>query len=191
MLRKQLLATLFVLVAALAVAAQQQQPAPPANFTEAMDRQLTNAERTVVGAADAMPADKYDFAPPTSMGDFKGVRTFAQQARHIATANYAFAAALLGEKPPVDLSSKDPNGPEIKGKDAILKNLKDSYAYAHKAIAKLNDQNKLELIDGPFGSKMTRFGMSNLLIWHPYDHYGQMVVYLRMNGIIPPASRQQ
>ena len=151
-----------------------------------------NVEKGIIGAADAMPADKYDFAPPTSMGDFKGVRTFAQQVRHIATANYMFGSTLLGEKPPVDLSSKDPNGPEIKGgKDAIMKYLKDSYAYAHKAMAKINDQNKLEVIEGPFGGKITRFGTANILVWHPYDHYGQMVVYLRMNGIVPPASRQQ
>jgi len=192
MKRNQLIAVVLFVVLGIAAAAAQQPSAPPANFTEAMDRQLTNAERTVVGAADAMPADKYDFAPPTSMGDFKGVRTFAQQVRHIATANYAFGSALLGEKPPVDLSSKDPNGPEIKGgKDAIMKYLRDSYSYAHKAIAKINDQNKLDLIDGPFGGKSTRFGTANILVWHPYDHYGQMVVYLRMNGIVPPASRQQ
>ena len=192
MKRYQPIALLLFAVLAITAAVAQQPSAPPATFTEAMERQLMNVEKGIIGAADAMPADKYDFAPPTSMGDFKGVRTFAQQVRHIATANYMFGSTLLGEKPPVDLSSKDPNGPEIKGgKDAIMKYLKDSYAYAHKAMAKINDQNKLEVIEGPFGGKITRFGTANILVWHPYDHYGQMVVYLRMNGIVPPASRQQ
>jgi hypothetical protein len=99
-------------------------------------------------------------------------------------------AALLGEKPPIDL--KGENGPDdIKTKDQIVKFVKDSFAYTHKSLATLNDKNAVEMIDGPFGDKGSRLSLANVTIWHSFDHYGQMVVYLRMNGIIPPASRQQ
>lgn len=192
MSRSKLVALALFLVLSVSFAvAQQKPPAPPATFSEALDRQITNAERGIIDAADAMPADKYDYAPPANLGEFKGVRTFAEQVRHIATANYLFGSVLLGEKAPVDLSSKNPNGPDtIKGKDQILKYLRDSYTYAHRAMTKVTDANKLELVDSPFGYKLTRFGIANILIWHPFDHYGQMAVYLRLNGIVPPASRQ-
>jgi uncharacterized damage-inducible protein DinB len=182
---------LFLVFSVYLTAAQQTPPAPPANLAEAFDRQIMNVEKTVVDAADAMPADKYDFAPSEKLGDFKGVRTFAEQVRHIATANYLFGSALLGEKPPFEADPKNVNGPDSnKTKEQIMKYLRDSYAVAHRAMTKINDTNKLELVQSPFGNKITRFGMSNILVWHPYDHYGQMAVYLRLNGIVPPASRQ-
>jgi uncharacterized damage-inducible protein DinB len=192
MFRFKLIAStlLFLVVVSLAVA-QQSPQTPPTNLAEAFDRQIMNVEKTVVDAADAMPADKYDFAPSEKLGDFKGVRTFAEQVRHIATANYLFGSALLGEKPPFPADPNNVNGPDTnKTKEQIMKYLRDSYAVAHRAMTKINDANKLEMVQSPFGNKITRFGMSNILVWHPYDHYGQMVVYLRLNGIVPPASRQ-
>jgi uncharacterized damage-inducible protein DinB len=168
----------------IGVSAAQQAPAkPPASVAEALDRQFSNLEKDFVPAAEAMPADKYDFAPTN--GEFKGVRTFAQEVKHVATTNYSVAAALLGEKAPIETSNE--NGPDdIKTKDQIVKLLRDSFAYTHKAIATLTDKNLLEPVNG----RGTHLGTANLAIWHSFDHYGQMVEYLRMNGIIPPASRQ-
>ena len=179
----------FLMLCAVGIAAaQQEKPAPPTNAGQVIDRQFSSMEKEFVPAAEAMPADKYDFAPTT--GEFKGVRTFALQAKHVAAVNYIIAAALLGEKPPVDLTGE--NGPDdMKSKDQIVKFLKDSFAYTHKAIATLNEKNYLEMIDGPFGDKSSRLGLASITIWHSFDHYGQMVEYLRMNGIVPPASRQQ
>jgi uncharacterized damage-inducible protein DinB len=135
-----------------------------------------------------MPAEKFDFAP--TKGEFKGVRTFALQARHVATVNYMIAAALLGEKAPVDVKSE--NGPDdLKTREQIVKYVKDSFAYTHKALATVNDKNALEMIDGPFGGKSSRLGLASSTLWHSFDHYGQMVEYVRMNGIVPPASRRQ
>lgn len=186
---KTALASFLILIATSALAQQPQ--APPATLAEAFDRQITNVEKNVIDAADAMPADKYDFAPSEKLGDFKDVRTFGEQVRHVATANYLFGSALAGEKLPADVSTKALNGPDtLKTKEQIMKYLRDSYAVAHRAMTKITDTNKLEMVESPFGNKITRFGMSNILVWHPYDHYGQMVVYLRMNGIVPPASRQ-
>jgi hypothetical protein len=138
-------------------------------------------------AADAMPEDKYSFAPTT--GEFKGVRTFAQQVKHVAAVNYLFGAAILNEKPPVDVGGE--SGPDsVKTKAQIMQFLKDSFAYLHKAVASINDKNGLDQVD-LFGMKFTRLGVGAFSTAHPFDHYGQMVEYLRMNGIIPPASRPQ
>jgi DinB family protein len=164
----------------------QDAPKPPANAGEVVDRQFKNLESEFVPLAEAMPADKYDFAP--TAGEFKGVRTFALQARHVATVNYMIGSALLGEKPPVDTKSEN-GSDDLKTKDQIVKYLKDSFVYVHKAINTINDKNVVEMIDGPFGSKASRIGLGSSAVWHGFDHYGQMVVYLRMNGLVPPASR--
>ncbi len=181
---------LFLITLLLCTTAFSQQPAPkpPANGGEVMDRQFSSLEHEFVPLVEAMPADKFDFAPTT--GEFKGVRTFAEQAKHVAAVNYIIAASLLGEKPPVNTNGE--KGPDdAKTKDQVLKFVKDSFVYSHKALATLNDKNLMEIFDGPFGGKSTRLGAASIFTWHSFDHYGQMVVYLRMNGIVPPASRQQ
>ena len=158
-------------------------------ISQVLDGNLKMIEGEFVPAADAMPEDKFGFAPTS--GEFKGVRTFGMQVKHVSAVNYMVAAAILGEKPPVELGGE--NGPDtIKTKADIIKFAKDSYAYAHKAIASITDDNALAQINSPFGNdKVTRLGMGTAFAWHGFDHYGQMVVYLRMNGIVPPASRPQ
>ncbi len=158
-------------------------------FGGTFDRSAKGMEQEIVPAAEAMPEDKFNFAP--SQGEFKGVRTFAQQVKHIAATNYMFAGAILGEKPPVELGSE--NGPDsMTSKADIVKFLKDSFVYLHKALNSLDESTALAEVPSPFGSnKTTKLRMATFAISHPWDHYGQMVVYLRMNGIIPPASRNQ
>ncbi len=160
----------------------------PETVTSVMDHRLTQAEKVFVGAAEAMPDEKFSFAP--SNGAFKGVRNFGQQIKHVAAVNYQFAAAMLEEKPPaVALSEEGPAG--MNGKAEILKFLNDSFEYTHKAFAAMNDKNAVAPIDNPFsGRPLTRLGVATLEVGHLFDHYGQMVEYLRMNGIVPPASRQ-
>lgn len=176
-------------VTANAQAAAQANPGQKPTFAMVFDRNLTNTEKEVVSAAEAMPDDKFNFAP--TQGEFKGVRTFAQQIKHIAAVNYMLAGGILGEKPPVEVKSE--NGPEnMTSKADIVKYLKDSFAYAHKAANSITEANVLEQIQSPFGpNKTTRLSLTIIMLSHPFDHYGQMVEYLRMNGIIPPASRGQ
>ncbi len=159
----------------------------PKTLTQVLDGTVKTIEGEFIPAAEAMPEDKYGFAPTN--GEFKGVRTFAQQVKHVAAVNYMIGAAILGEKSPVDLGGE--NGPDtIKSKADILKFAKDSFAYAHKAIATITAENSMGEIASPFGQgKVTRLGMGTVFAWHGFDHYGQMAEYLRMNGIIPPASR--
>jgi uncharacterized damage-inducible protein DinB len=139
-------------------------------------------------AAEAMPEDKFNFSPESLNipgDDYKGVRTFAMQVKHIAASNYAIWWRLTGEKFPDDF--KGGNGPEnLKTKADIIQFLKNSFALGHRAAATLTTENMLQT---PEGSKSTRLRLAVFGVEHAYDHYGQMVEYLRMNGIVPPASR--
>jgi DinB superfamily len=161
-------------------------PAP--SLGKIFDNQVRGVEGEVVSLAEAMPANLYNFAP--TQGEFKGVRTFSQQMTHIATVIYEVSAASLGEKSPVE-AGKDENGAtSIQGKDAVVKYLKDSFAYAHKAASVLTSANMLEMVQSPFGNNKTpRISMIATIASHTFDHYGQAVEYARMNNIIPPASR--
>ena len=158
-----------------------------ATTTSVLDGTVKTVESELVPAVEAMPEDKFGFAP--TGGEFKGVRTFAQQAKHVAAVNYIVGAAILGEKSPVDTGGE--KGPDsMTSKADIVKFLKDSFVYAHKAVASINEGNALGAIKNPFGEgPATRLGMGTVFAWHGFDHYGQMVVYLRMNAIVPPASR--
>ena len=171
------------------LARPQQKPAenqPPPTIASALNAEFGLVEREVVSAAEAMPEDKYSFSP--SGGEFKGVRTFAEQVKHIGAANNAFFALFNGEK--ADFMAAEHGPEDIKTKAQIVQYLKDSFAKGHKAIASLTAENSALLIqNAPFALVNTRLGIASFAAAHCLDHYGQMVVYLRMNGIVPPASR--
>jgi uncharacterized damage-inducible protein DinB len=157
---------------------------------QAQDELLNLFEHDFMGVAQAMPADKYGFAPTaatftTSQGaKYDGVRTFAQEISHVATANYYFASKILGEKMPVDPKSIE----SLTTKEELLKAAADSFAYAHRALATITPENAYATIDGVDGLH-TRSVVASFISAHGYDHYGQMVEYLRMNGIVPPGSK--
>jgi hypothetical protein len=168
----------------------QAAPAPPATFASLVDRQVSQYEKNVVDVAEAMPADKYDFTPASLNipgAAYKDVRTFATLIKHTATANFRFWTTLTGEKMPENI--KGPNGPdELKTKDQIVQFLKDSFAVGHRAAKTLTAENALEQVPFFRGTQARLFVASGAVI-HAADEYGQMVEYLRMNGIVPPASR--
>ena len=141
---------------------------------------LRGQQSDIVGVAEAMPADKYDFAPTT--GNFQGVRTFASQIKHVAQDNYHLFAGI-GPKPDIDVKAID----KLTGKDEIVKALKDSYSFGSQAIDTITAENAFMVVDAR-GS--TRAGLAAMALVHANDHYGQMVEYLRMNGLVPPASRR-
>ncbi len=170
--------------------AMQAKPDQKPTFAMVLDRSMSGVEREVISAAEAMPDDKFNFAP--TQGEFKGVRTFAQQVKHIAAVNYMLGAAILMEKPPLDLEGE--NGPaKFTSKADVIQFLKDSFTYLHKAMNSIDESNVLGQVPSPFdpNHKVSRLGLAIGAIGHPNDHYGQMVEYLRMNNIIPPASRPQ
>lgn len=182
---------LALMLPAVVAAQDQNKPEPTPTIASVLDNQVKTLEREFVPAAEAMPADKFNFAPSPSLGEFKESRTFSQQVSHVATVNYIVGAAILGEKPPIDTEGPHENGPaSLKTKDDIIKYLKDSFTYVHKAISTVTPQNAVDPVTLPWG-KGTRLGLASMTAWHGFDHYGQMVIYLRLNGIIPPASRPQ
>jgi len=165
---------------------QAQQDAP--TIASVVDRQVSGIEKQVTDAAEAMPEEKYNFSPEglnIAGSDYKGVRTFAQEVKHVAASNYALWSAVTGDKIPDDY--RGGNGPEnVKSKAEILKFLKDSFVMGHKAAGMLTTENMLQT---GVGIKWPRLHLATFGVAHAYDHYGQMVEYLRMNGIVPPASR--
>jgi uncharacterized damage-inducible protein DinB len=150
---------------------------------------LTRVEHLYIPLANIMPEDKYGFAPTS--GDFKGVRTFGEQLKHVGAANFLFASTILGEKPPKEVGENESGPASVKTKAEILEYVASSFAYVQKAVATIDEKNVVSPIKNPFGEgTSTRLAMTTLIVGHCFDHYGQMVEYLRMNGIVPPASQR-
>jgi hypothetical protein len=147
-------------------------------------------EHRLLAVAEAMPEEKYNFAP--TAGEFHGVRTFAEQLRHIAADNYMLGAGILLEKPPVDVGQQESGNTAYRSKAEIIAYLKGSFDYMRKASAAIDDAKAPiptpDISPWPVGTA-TRLGVAIEDTVHSWDHYGQLVEYLRMNGIVPPASR--
>ena len=172
--------------AALALSSVPMQAAETAR--QVFDKQLTAVEHEVMDVVETMPASKFDFVPAD--GAFKTVRTFGVQARHIAFCLNEVAVALLGE--PM-LPHPDQEGPRnVRSRDEIIRYLKDAFAHAHRALDSLTNDNLLEQIADPYveGLHTTRLDAADIFLSHTWDHYGQMVEYLRMNHLAPPGHQQ-
>lgn len=160
------------------------QVAPAATF----DALLGIPEKAMMGLVDAMPADKFNFAPspsifvPSQKTEYSGVRTFAELCTHVAQANYGLGSRIGGPKPDVDPASLG----KLTDKTQIVAALQASFVFVHKAIGTLTTANAFESVRGP----MTRASAAAFVAMHAYDEYGQMVEYLRMNGMVPPASQR-
>jgi DinB superfamily len=149
-----------------------------------LDKQLSATEGEVMAVVETMPANKFDFVP--THGAFTHTRTFGVQARHIAFCLNEVATALLGE--PM-LEHVDQEGPRnLTSKEDVVKYLKDAFVHAHKAIGTLTNENLLESIRDPYVEKLktTRLDAATIFLSHTWDHYGQIVEYLRMNNLVPP-----
>ncbi|HXT16200.1 MAG TPA: DinB family protein [Gemmatimonadaceae bacterium] len=158
-----------------------------ANFRLALDGSV---RRNIVSLAEAMPADKYGFAP--TVGEFSNVRTFGAQLMHLAATNFILAAAALGQAPPADAG--DEAGPDtVITKRQHIAYLERSFDALDSAIDAIGDR-RIPVRSSPIspfqGNTATRISLIAEAMIHGYDHYGQMVVYLRMNGLVPPASRR-
>jgi len=150
---------------------------------------LESVEKQIVSAAEAMPAVRYGFAPTD--GEFHGVRSFGQQVKHLAATNHILAVAALGQEAPADAG--DEAGPEtVRTKAEILAYLQSSFAYLGQAIDAIDEKNG-NVNSSPISplkkTETTRLALTAEALIHTFNHYGQMVEYLRMNGIVPPASR--
>jgi uncharacterized damage-inducible protein DinB len=182
--------TLFLFVIAGSwCAAQTPKPGAEITVSRVLVNSVTHVQRTLLPLAEAMPENKYGFTP--THGEFNGVRNFGQQLKHVAATNFIYASSILGEKPPADVGENEDGPASVKTKTEILKYVNDSFTYVQKAVATINAKNLVSPIKNPFGQgEATRLAIATLIIGHCNDHYGQMVEYVRMNGIVPPASQR-
>jgi uncharacterized damage-inducible protein DinB len=181
---KLTLAFSFTLV--FVAAAMGQQGEVPKNIADSIGGTLHWSEEQFAAAVEAMPENKYSFIP--SAGNFEGARSFGEQVKHVACANFAFFNEIEGKTPPELCEKGGPN--PAKGKAELVKYLKDSFEYGDRVLATINAQNALDRVEGRYGGPNTKLAIAVTAVWHVADHYGQIVEYLRMSGIVPPATQQ-
>ncbi len=158
----------------------------PKSIAESVSGTLQFAEGNFIGLAEAMPEDKYSYIP--TVGKFDGVRSFGEQVKHVACAQFAFFNEFEGKKPPEDCE-KGGHDP-AKTKAELIKYLKDSFDYSNRVLATLTANNALYRVEGRYAGPNTKLGISVVAVWHITDHYGQLVEYLRLNGIVPPMTQK-
>jgi uncharacterized damage-inducible protein DinB len=155
--------------------------APAANpVSDAIRSSWNEAKRNYSGSAKVMPEAKLGFKPVES------VRSFGEILAHVAGANYIFCAAARGEKSP---HSEDAFEKTAKTRAAIVKALDDSFAYCDAAYKALDDRKAGDMVAAPFGSGKS--ALAAVLMGnngHLQEHYGNLVTYLRINGLVPPSS---
>ena len=156
------------------------------SIAESVSGTLQFAEGNLIGVAEAMPEDKYSYIP--AGGNFDGVRSFGEQVKHVACAQFAFFNEFEGKKPPDDCE-KGGHDP-AKSKAELIKYLKDSFDYSNRVLAALTANNALDRVEGRYAGPNTKLGISVIAVWHLTDHYGQLVEYLRLNGIVPPMTQK-
>ena len=183
----RLLSFVMFMVAAVPSVTVAQSSAPAqskSGAAEVLLELIAMTEKQITGIATEMPADKYGFAPTN--GAFRGVRDFGEQIKHAAAVHHLVAVTLLGEPATSDMA--DERGPDsVKTKDEVLRYLRESFVALRRAVVTITEQNAFESFKGPFGSEFnTRVGLVGVAVTHTSNHYGQVVEYLRMNGLTPP-----
>jgi len=158
----------------------------PKSIAESVSRNLKYAEADFLSIAEAMPEDNYSFVP--TAGKFEGVRSFAEQVKHVACAQFAFFNEFESKKPPDDCEKGGQDRARTKAE--LIKYLKESFDYGNRVLAGLNEKNALDPVEGRYAGPNTKLGISVVAVWHVTDHYGQIVEYLRMNGIVPPLTQK-
>lgn len=183
----------------ITAASNAQTPAPAAVISrvepaKSLDAAVTGLEKQLVPLAEAMPADRYNFAPSGDMFkagtavDYKGVRTFGQLLAHVIQANDFFFLGVRGVlKPDAEATAKLAATGKLIQKEDLVKALKESFANAHLAVATLTPENAWD--HAGRGATDTRAEEVTHALGHSYDIYGQLVEYLRMNSTVPPASQ--
>jgi hypothetical protein len=179
-----LIVAIFLL--SLATPTRAQQSDIPKSISESVGFALQWTEGQFLSLAEAMPEDKYSFIP--SGGNFEGVRSFAEQVKHVACANFGFFNEIEGKTPPEHCEKGGPSKAATKAE--LVKYLRDSFDYGNLILATINAKNSLDRVEGPYAGPNTKLGIAVAAVWHIADHYGQLVPYVRMNGIVPPTTQK-
>jgi uncharacterized damage-inducible protein DinB len=159
---------------------------PPKTIADSVLGPLQMVEGQLLGVAEAMPESKYSFIP--TAGKFDDARSFGEQIKHIACSQFGFFNELDGKTPPAECEKGGPS--KASTKTELVQYLRDSFEYGNRVAAAINQDNQLDRIDGRYAGPNSRLGMAVIAVWHMTDHYGQLVEYLRMNGIVPPVTQQ-
>src|SRR5277367_2680303 len=156
-------------------------PKPALSPSQAVLESWNDIGRKLIAMAEDFPEDKYDFKPTPSE------RSFAEQLLHAAGANYFFTSPALGQKPPAE---EDPKRDQYKTKADVVAFVKKSFADGAAAIKAKGDKGMSDLLVDPFSHQQVRvYDMAYGLIEHSGEHYGQLAVYYRVAGLVPPESR--
>ena len=158
----------------------------PITIADSVGNNMKFIEGSFLGVAEAMPANKYDFIP--TGGNFEGVRSFGEQVKHVACGQFAFFNEFEGKQPPADCEKGGHN--PAKTKAELIQYLKESFDYGNRVLSALNAKNALDRVEERYAGPNTKLGISVIAVWHMTDHYGQLVEYLRMNGIVPPTTQK-
>ena len=158
----------------------------PTTIADSVGGALKHTQARFVEIAEAMPESKYSFIP--TAGNFKDARSFAEQVKHVACANVAFFDEIEGKTPPAHCERGGPSPATTKAE--LLKYLHESFDYGNRVLVTVNAQNALDRVEGGYAAPNTKLGVAVAAVWHVTDHYGQLVEYLRMNGIVPPSTRR-
>jgi hypothetical protein len=177
---------IFTLLVFASFASAQKQPDIPATIADSVGGALHWTEGQFLSIAEAMPENKYSFVP--TQGEFKGARSFAEQVKHVACANFAFFNEIESKTPPEHCEKGGPSKAATKAE--LLAYLRDSFNYGNRILATVSAQNALTRAEGPYAGPNTRLGLAVTAVWHIADHYGQIVEYLRMNNIVPPPTQK-
>ena len=172
---------LVLAIVALAVtvtAAEAQNP-----VSDGIRSSWNGAKRNINESAEQMPEEHYGFKPVDS------VRTFGQILAHVAGASYVFCASAKGEKSPF---AEDYFEKIEKTKAAIVKAVADSHAYCDGAYTALTDATAGQMVNNPFGTGQgSRAAQLIGNVGHDNEHYGNLVTYFRIKGMVPPSSKRQ
>jgi uncharacterized damage-inducible protein DinB len=159
-------------------------PKPSAGIAAEFLNEWNQTGQKLVAMAQDFPEDKFDYkATPAE-------RSFAEQLLHVAGANYYFVAAANGVKASDQHVDENPSRATYKTRAQIVAFIQKSFADAAAIIQQQGDKGMLEAVKSPFENVMyTRATLWNFAMNHANDHYGQCVVYYRLNGLVPPESR--
>ena len=176
-------ATLLTMLGVTSAAAQAPAaPRPPQTFTAYLQGQYATLKRNISGSAEKMPAEHFGFRPVPE------VMTYGELINHIVETQYSYCNAVKGGANPA--AGKDF---KVTAKDAIIQVVKDSFAYCDDAFSELNEAKALEMVTAgtaPNQRQLARANQMTQLIVHGNEHYGNLITYMRIKGIVPPSSSQ-
>ena len=175
--------TAALTIGATAVIAQAPQPRPPQTYSMYLQGQYANIKSNLIGSAEKIPAEHFSFRPSPD------VRTVAELFGHTIEAQYSYCANVKGGANP----GAGKEFEKVTDKAAVVQMVKDAFAYCDDAVAALTDAKAIELITvgtPPNQRQISRANQLSQIVVHGNEHYGNLVTYMRIKGIVPPSSAQ-